>query len=324
MNIAEIITENIPKVEDIKILSPEELKKQDIYKKVQELEEYKYKSEVIDIYLKDVKERINNINEHKTTLQYFIDYINNDLKPLFFEYMKIEDNPYDEEKVKLSNKIGFERMTKDERKIYFNKNVLEKFEELFPDEIKNIEEIEQMKKSNDKKYKKLLLTLSLYFEKERGVLKMTDSTETADGFFYNYIYGGYEEDLNILEGKTEELKKIKKDIPKLKNKLIVELEKKVISTKMAYIRAIIEYVKSSQFRAEIVMPLIILVVGLLGTDFVADILKMMGLKRDDAKELARVLKEIETELDKKKDTEKTTDNQNKEEEMKKIKASRVL
>lgn len=319
MNIAEVITENIPKVEDIKILSPEELKKQDIYKKVQELEEYKYKSEVIDIYLKDVEERINKYQSKLDKVaeipsivegikQIYIDEIKTDKTKLRQEYNKYKELSQ-QEKEQFKNKV-FKSLNKWRK----------------PDYLKIVFE-------NPEKIKKTLFNIKILFMDSKTINYDNETYNSLDSIFYNYVQA---EDIYLKnEAKIKMLNKIKEDIPKLKNKLIVELEKKVISTKMAYIRAIIEYIKSGQFRSEVLMPLFILIVGLLGTDFLADVLKKIGLKQDDAKVLSQVVQDLEKKMNKRKiinktihkTINKTTPEEKRQKivnEMKKIKASRVL
>lgn len=70
-------------------------------------------------------------------------------------------------------------------------------------------------------------------------------------------------------------------------------------TKVA-IESAVEYVKSGSFRKEVIMPLLILIVGLLGTDFTKDIFKKIGITEDDSKKLNELLERLADKQDKEK------------------------
>ena len=141
----------------------------------------------------------------------------------------------------------------------------------------------------------------LYEEEEGQPEKKT--YYNINEFINDWIIGEYEQNINFLRGRVEQIKRIYINLPKLEKTLEKELDTKLKSdvsemTK-ARISGIVGYIKSGQLRNEIIMPLIVLLVGLLGTDFIKTIFVKMGFKVDESDRLAQTIEKLAKKIDEK-------------------------
>lgn len=238
-----------------------------------------FDSEIYNNFIKLLDNKLLEIKEKNKIYDEYFDYVNN----LKTEYYKNIDKKTDEF---LKDKQEYLNLTKEEKRDNFI---------YILDEMNKYFDMDKDYKSNEynKKQKELLYKIRVIFDTTDRIQGEEDFFYSLDEIFSNFVYAGEEEEINILRGQKKLIKKLKKtDLPELKNALISEIERKAIDQKKVWFSALVEYIKSGDFRKEIFMPLIILVVGLLGTDTLKPILNKIGIATDsgDIKELTKYIK----------------------------------
>ena len=240
-------------------------------KKEYEGEEYYFKSEVLEKFNKQIDNELKQIDVQLSELLSFALFF--DQESLKETYVSIKTLESDEVKEEIDK---YNKMNEREKKKYVQiiNNVFNKttYEDL-------IDREDDLEKDIDM----ALLRLRVIFSQSKTFELNNKIYKSLDGFLNDTQVQKKIDTSYELTTVSERLKKFKNtDIPKIKNVLIKEIENKAISQKKVWFKALVSYIMEGDFRKEIIMPLVILVIGLLGTDSIQVILKKLGIKITDS------------------------------------------
>ena len=112
----------------------------------------------------------------------------------------------------------------------------------------------------------------------------------------DYIKKPIQKEIDLLNGKLLHMKSPDIDLKKFEETIKEELDMKFKSSvsqmTKARLAGLLEYIRTGQLRNEVVMPLAVLLVGLLGTDFIKTIFVKLGFKVDESDRLAQSIDKL--------------------------------
>lgn len=272
------LKETVPE-ETIKETEPEE----QTFKEIKE--EAKLKSQVFSYISKELEER-------HTKLQKISDETETIFKEMKIKIMnQLESKP----NKKLLKK--YQELNEMEQTDYMS-NVLDKLED------ENLFQFDKVRELTDEE-KEIIKKIKIIFKEEKSIYHKDPVTEEDKLYaspyelVNDYIIGEYENRVNFINGRANEIKKFYKKLPVLEKALEKEIKSDVSEMTKARISGIVGYIKSGQLRAEVIMPMIVLIIGLLGTDFFKSILVKMGFKPDESDRLAQSIEKLSKKVEEK-------------------------